>query len=350
MIPATASGEQPITITSTSSRAANGQLNGGSGSSTASFFSNSGAVGGTFAGVGIVAALIIAGIVWLFYRRRKNQRMDADVVAAAGAAAATTRTPFDDDDHDPEMMEGYGTGSAQHGFYGESNYAPSMLSGPGAAGQGAYNGAYGAAGAAAAGAAGYYHNGSEVSAHHYYDPQSTTDGGYYQGPASGGHDGPFSNAGSHPDDQMYAQQTGWSNGGYGQAQYASFADGGAAAYGASHDNSTYDSNVNYQQQGYSDYHQSNYSNAQGERSGPPVLPNPHAETDSLLGPNVFGEPSPTEDDSPSGNGSGGQEHSSDPYHDYTTAYGSNAGNGVFEDEQEGYEGGSGSGRTLQVRN
>lgn len=64
------------------------------------FFSDSGAVGGTFAAVGIVVVAIILVLAWLLYRRRKVKRMDAEVMAAASAAAATTRTPFDDDEVD----------------------------------------------------------------------------------------------------------------------------------------------------------------------------------------------------------------------------------------------------------
>ncbi|WFD35200.1 hypothetical protein MCUN1_002050 [Malassezia cuniculi] len=69
-------------------------------SNTSGFFNDSGAVGGTFAAVGIVALAIILALAWLLYRRRKAKRMDAEVMAAASAAAATTRTPFDDDEHD----------------------------------------------------------------------------------------------------------------------------------------------------------------------------------------------------------------------------------------------------------
>lgn len=65
-----------------------------------SYWHDHGAVGGTFAAVGIVAVGLLAAAGWFLYRRHKAKRMDADVVAAASAAAATTRTPFDDDDEE----------------------------------------------------------------------------------------------------------------------------------------------------------------------------------------------------------------------------------------------------------
>lgn len=74
------------------------------------YWQDSGAVGGTFAAVGIVVVALILLAGWLLWRRRKSKRMDADVMAAASAAAATTRTPFDDDDEDDIGMQGsYGT-------------------------------------------------------------------------------------------------------------------------------------------------------------------------------------------------------------------------------------------------
>jgi hypothetical protein len=112
------------------------------------FFNDSGAVGGTFAAVGIVVVAIILVLAWLLYRRRKVKRMDAEVMAAASAAAATTRTPFDDDEieygnehnvagaHDatsPMMQEYYapyegtqypGNYPAAHGYTGVAGADP----------------------------------------------------------------------------------------------------------------------------------------------------------------------------------------------------------------------------------
>ena len=75
-----------------------GNLSGGGNDD--GYWNDSGAVGGTFAAVGIVAVALLAALGYLLYRRRRAKRMDADVMAAASAAAATTRTPFDDDDED----------------------------------------------------------------------------------------------------------------------------------------------------------------------------------------------------------------------------------------------------------
>jgi hypothetical protein len=219
----------PSTLTSVvdATGAQGGALNGADTTSSTGFFDNSGAVGGTFAAVGIVAVLILAGLAWLFYRRRKAQRMDADVAMAASAAAATTRTPFDDDD--PEMMEdigGYGAGGLAAGSAAASNYYPasqneyepshfSAGTAPGYAGAGAYGqaAAAGAAGAAAGmgGAAGYndyYANNSQN--HNYYDHPSSQPGDYYGGAVgsqSQGHENAFS--------QGHYGQEDYSNNGYG---------------------------------------------------------------------------------------------------------------------------------------
>uniref|UniRef100_V5GQJ4 Uncharacterized protein n=1 Tax=Kalmanozyma brasiliensis (strain GHG001) TaxID=1365824 RepID=V5GQJ4_KALBG len=215
---------QTSTSTAFAVTTANGQLSGNSGSNSGSdngFFSNSGAVGGTFTVVGLVVAGIIGGIFYMLYRRRKAQRMDADVVAAASAAAATKRTPFDDDD--PEMIEdpsygigtaGLGGAAAGAGAYGASNammqqyysnyggaqsegYEPSHMSGgtaPGYAGMGAYGPvATGAAGGAAA--AGYYGGaGAGTEGSHYYEsvPAGMSDHAYSMahdnGYSQGGHE------------------------------------------------------------------------------------------------------------------------------------------------------------------
>ncbi|WFD20725.1 25S rRNA (adenine(645)-N(1))-methyltransferase [Malassezia caprae] len=84
-----------------------------------SYWDDSGAVGGTFAAVGIVAVALLAVLGWFLYRRRKAKRMDADVLAAASAAAATTRTPFDDDDDDVAPAGQYGSPIAggTHPYY-----------------------------------------------------------------------------------------------------------------------------------------------------------------------------------------------------------------------------------------
>lgn len=210
---------QTSTSTAYAVTTANGQLSGsssGSGSDNG-FFSNSGAVGGTFAVVGLVFVAIVAAVFYMLWRRRKAQRMDADVVAAASAAAATKRTPFDDDD--PEMIEdpsygtaaaGLGGAGAGAGAYGASNammqqyysnygpstegYEPSHMSGgtaPGYAGMGAYGPmAAGASGAVAGGAAAYYAGGAGTDGSHYYEsvPAGMSSEGAYTGMGSMGHD------------------------------------------------------------------------------------------------------------------------------------------------------------------
>lgn len=231
---------QTSTSTAFAVTTANGQLsgsNGNGGSGSTGFFSNSGAVGGTFAAVGIVCVALVAAVFYMLWRRRKAQRMDADVVAAASAAAATTRTPFDDDD--PEMIEdpSYGTGAtalggaaAGAGAYGASNammqqyynnygpssegYEPSHLSGgtaPGYAGMGAYGPmAAGAGGAAAGGAAAYYAGQPGTDGSHYYDsvPAGLSSEGAYAGMGSLGHDNGHSHSQSAHDDPYSANSGG----------------------------------------------------------------------------------------------------------------------------------------------
>ncbi|KAJ9475671.1 hypothetical protein PHBOTO_005756 [Pseudozyma hubeiensis] len=237
---------QTSTSTAYAVTTANGQLSGsdrsGSGSNNG-FFSNSGAVGGTFAVVGLVVLGIIAAIFYMLWRRRKAQRMDADVVAAASAAAATKRTPFDDDD--PEMIEdpSYGTGAAGAGAYGASpsmmqqyynnygnaseGYEPSHMSGgtnPGYAGMGAYGpmAAAGAGGAAAGGAAAYYAGGAGTDGSHYYEsvPGGLSNEGAYAGMghdsngySQGGHEDPYgAPSGGHGYSQSGAPQLNWAPG------------------------------------------------------------------------------------------------------------------------------------------
>jgi hypothetical protein len=223
-----------------------GKLSGSSSNSKSEgFFDNSGAVGGTFAVVGLICAALVGGVFYYLWRRRKAQRMDADVVAAASAAAATSRTPFDDDD--PEMIEGpsYGTGpaggaAAGAGAYGSNSmmqhyynnyvpssesYEPSHLSAgtaPGYAGMGAYGPMTG--GAAAAGAAGYYAGQGGADGSHYYEgvPANGNDGAY-GGMGSMGHENAFSQS-AHDDayaaaaagaagyDQHGAPQLNWTPG------------------------------------------------------------------------------------------------------------------------------------------
>ena len=74
------------------------------------FFSNTGAVAGTFSVVGLVGLGILIFIVTAVIRRRRAERFDKDVALAAAEAAATAHNPDFDDD--------YGYGSSGHGVGG----------------------------------------------------------------------------------------------------------------------------------------------------------------------------------------------------------------------------------------
>ncbi|KAK0549777.1 hypothetical protein OC846_003933 [Tilletia horrida] len=85
----------------------NGVLNGGgseSDSRSAGFFNNPGAVGGTFAAVGILVLLLLASAFVILRRRRKARKLAEDVNIAVSAAAAHKRTPFEDDDDEADRM------------------------------------------------------------------------------------------------------------------------------------------------------------------------------------------------------------------------------------------------------
>ena len=253
---------------------------GSGGGSDKGFFSNSGAVGGTFAAVGIVAALILAGLAWLLYRRRRAQRMDADVAMAASAAAATTRTPFDDDD--PEMIEenyGQGPSGSASNFYhpSQGEYEPSQFSGAGYAGMGA------GAAAGGYGAAAYhdYYNGAGSQGHYYDDPQAHQ----YMSGQSQGHDPAAYSQGHYMADE-YGNQYAYDNGGWNGQGQAMNPEGmpfvaGAGAAGAAG-----------MAGGESDHRRS---------SG---MPNPYTggqgPEDHLLSPNVFSDQPSSPEGGPAG--------------------------------------------------
>lgn len=76
--------------------------------SDSGFFSNSGAVAGTFVAVGLVATAGIMAFVIFMLRRRRRQRLDRNVSAAASAAAAAaahSRSAYDDEDDQPSMAQ-----------------------------------------------------------------------------------------------------------------------------------------------------------------------------------------------------------------------------------------------------
>lgn len=101
-------------------------LNGDAGNST-SFFSNTGAVAGTFVVVGLVAAGIAIGLAFFFLRRKKQRRLDEDVRVAAGGAgdggAGVNRFAGDDDD-DENPFEGPGS----EGHHSNGYHPPTMSS------------------------------------------------------------------------------------------------------------------------------------------------------------------------------------------------------------------------------
>lgn len=88
------------------------RLNNADGSGNA-FFSNSGAVAGTFVGVGIVAAAIIAFLFFFFVRRKRRRQLDEDIRVATGGAGdgGAGFSRFNDDDDDEESFTGVGGGT-----------------------------------------------------------------------------------------------------------------------------------------------------------------------------------------------------------------------------------------------
>ncbi|PFH54450.1 hypothetical protein AMATHDRAFT_31 [Amanita thiersii Skay4041] len=76
--------------------------NGNRGSEDSSFFSNTGAVAGTFILVGLAAASILLWIIFAVRRRRRTRRLEHETaVSATLAAAGFNRAPLDDDDNEP---------------------------------------------------------------------------------------------------------------------------------------------------------------------------------------------------------------------------------------------------------
>jgi hypothetical protein len=195
-----------------------GALDGSSsgGSSSNAFFSNTGAVAGTFVVVGLVVVGILCALGLLCFRRRRRQRLDREVTAAAVAASsAAQRSPLDegDDMHSSSgpTSESYpSTGHnnmAQYSNYGASYgaaggydpYAHQPYSDhPGQGGQGPFDTPHGYdyGAAAAAGGAGGYEGLQQHGQHqgYYFDPNDAgqyadADQGYGQG--HGRYDDPY---------------------------------------------------------------------------------------------------------------------------------------------------------------
>lgn len=94
-------------------------LNGNSGNSS-SFFSNTGAVAGTFVVVGLVAAGIAIGLASFFLRRKKKRQLDEDIRVAAGGAgdggAGVNRFAGEMDDEE-NPFEGGSEGHHSNGYH-----------------------------------------------------------------------------------------------------------------------------------------------------------------------------------------------------------------------------------------
>lgn len=88
------------------------RLNNADGSGNA-FFSNTGAVAGTFVGVGVVAAAIVAFLFFIFVRRKRRRQLDEDIRVATGGAGdgGAGFSRFNDDDDDEESFTGVGGGA-----------------------------------------------------------------------------------------------------------------------------------------------------------------------------------------------------------------------------------------------
>lgn len=99
-------------------------LNGDAGSS-GSFFSNTGAVAGTFAAVGLIAAGLVIGLAFFFLRRKKKRQLDEDIRVAAGGAGdgGAGKSRFADDEDDPFVG-----GPGSDGHHSNGYHPPTMSS------------------------------------------------------------------------------------------------------------------------------------------------------------------------------------------------------------------------------
>ncbi|KAH7905948.1 hypothetical protein BJ138DRAFT_700343 [Hygrophoropsis aurantiaca] len=86
-------------------------------SKSSSFFSNTGAVAGTFTVVGLVVVALGIALITNAVRRRRAKRFDRDVAEAAAEAAASSRSPFDDYAYSGSGSNGGGGGGGGGGGY-----------------------------------------------------------------------------------------------------------------------------------------------------------------------------------------------------------------------------------------
>ncbi|KAK4705531.1 hypothetical protein P7C70_g672, partial [Phenoliferia sp. Uapishka_3] len=124
-----------VVTNSASQSSSGGKTLNGADASPHTFFSNTGAVAGTFTVVGLVAAGLLIGLAFFFFRRKRARQLDEDVRVAAGGAgdggAGVNRFQGEDDDEDERYLS---TGSeGTHGAYltqpGMSSYGAPVVAG-----------------------------------------------------------------------------------------------------------------------------------------------------------------------------------------------------------------------------
>lgn len=133
-----------VTSTATSTgRSLNGT---GAANTKSSFFSNTGAVAGVFVVVGLVAAGIVLGIAYFFFRRKRARRLDHDIRIAAGGAgdggAGVDRFGEDDDPFNPATHSDHGHNYATNNMSSFGSAMPVMAGAAGAFGSSTFDNGY----------------------------------------------------------------------------------------------------------------------------------------------------------------------------------------------------------------
>ncbi|KAJ3713307.1 hypothetical protein C8R42DRAFT_684767 [Lentinula raphanica] len=103
-------------------------------SSSSSFWSNKGAVAGTFTVVGIVIVAILIWVITFLLRRRRAKILDRENEAAAAEAANATAPVFLDDDHDQGPV--YNHSGEYGGYEGGGGFTGTL---PSASSHGTFN-------------------------------------------------------------------------------------------------------------------------------------------------------------------------------------------------------------------
>ncbi|KIK67072.1 hypothetical protein GYMLUDRAFT_37113 [Collybiopsis luxurians FD-317 M1] len=109
-----------------------------SGDGSNSFWSNKGAVAGTFTVVALVGAALAVWLISLVIRRRRANKYDRESEEAARDAANATAPAFLDDDDRPTYRNSYLNPGSYAGGYDEGSYNPGPLV-PSASSHGTYN-------------------------------------------------------------------------------------------------------------------------------------------------------------------------------------------------------------------